>query len=134
MLMQIKLIIAAVIITALVSTSYLSYRFYGQVKVLEADVVGLHEDLIRSAKNTELTVQSCRIGEDISSEVSKIETDMVQKSAELLERISAMPRSGVKNEQTIESPGVVSADVELQRLLDDAYCNAATSDPYCTTR
>ena len=137
--MQIKIIIAAVILFIMASTSYLSYRFYGQIKVLENQVVTLNEDLTKSLKNTELVKQSCTISESISSEVSKIETDMGQQSAKLLEQLSTVyakevAHKGAENEQTTSERDDVSADVELQRLLDNAYCTAAASDPYCTTR
>lgn len=140
-----------VVLALLLLTTSLSYKFYGEVKALEVQITELHEDLAASVKATALVTESCKITDEVVTQTNKEAIVAEVESDKLLDELHTLvitkvltekespdkKVSEVVNETNKQSAGVHNAnagDVALQRLLDDAYCTAAKSDPYCSTR
>lgn len=134
----ISLCIFGVLLATTSSFGYLSYKFYGDVKTAEANLVVINLQLESAKEASKLLVNSCAITEATSAVREGKDIASEDKFASIKEGVTILENKIVKKihkEQAIDKENSDSADdVAMQRLLDDAYCESARSSSYCTSR
>lgn len=135
---KLQYIAVTVFLLVFIATAYLANDYRKQVVALQQDVTSLQASVAQCTAAAQRVQASCMINDRIIAESSEKKTVMLNKASELLIEVAKITRKDEGANEPVKKsvPGtsVESADAKLQRLLDDAYCTAAPSDPYCSSR
>ena len=139
MLANIKLILGAGLVLVALSTSYLSYNFYGKLTVLERNYDAAMVKIDEKNKELQTSIDSCRITEVITTKLTTEAVVMTEKLTQLIVELDIVPEGSTNvphnaNISTAAGTILSAPDAKLKRLLDDAYCTADAGSSYCTTR
>lgn len=142
-LTKLKMAVLAGLVAITLSTSYLSYTFYGKMQVLELR----HDDMMLELreKDRQLTNMeaSCKIDQEVMTKVASESESLGEDLNTILESLNDLTTKEngrenvqpVKHVPTLGIPAAVAPrDNTIQRVLDDAFCAADPDDSYCTAR
>ncbi|MNQ39148.1 hypothetical protein D3C85_527520 [compost metagenome] len=131
------LMLALILIAAL--AGYTSYTLYGDLEVARTTITSLTNDIEDRDRTIALASESCRIDETIVRNVLVESEAMAGSISTIIDELNTINSTEDKTNATTPTPAKVpvpstDSDAALMRLLDNAYCTAAPSDSYCTTR
>lgn len=132
MLNKVYYFIIAGLLSMTLFTGYLSYSFYGQKQVLDVRLEQTMLMLKEKDRQLSLLKDSTIITANMTAEAAKQTEEMNQTLGSLVQAIDDLERN--KKEPRNEKPAVnvpSADDLQLQRLLDAAYCTANPADSAC---
>jgi septal ring factor EnvC (AmiA/AmiB activator) len=132
MLNKVYYFIIAGLLSIALFTGYLSYSFYGQKQVLDARLE--QQMFIIKEKDRQLSLlrDATAITANTTAEAAKQTEELHETLGSLVQAIDDLERN--KKEPHNEKPAVnvpSADDLQLQRLLDAAYCTANPADSAC---
>lgn len=139
-LTKLKMAILAGLVAITLSTSYLSYTFYGKMQVLEERNDGVLAQLREKDRQLTSMEASCKIDQEVVSKVAAESDSLGESLNTILESLNELTIQEIENVQPASvsperpAPTATRGDRAIQRVLDDAFCAADPSDSYCTTR
>lgn len=144
MLANLKNYILGTLFILVCTFGYTSYVLYGNYTQAQAEVVRLNTELNEATENVVKAQDSCKVGQDITKDVTLKNNAQQDAMTKRLEGLAALPattlQDNIKNasKTPTEAPTKYADDARLSpslmQLLDGAYCDSNKNDSSCPAK